>query len=616
MALSMPRKPPTEEPSWRRGGDAAASSTFRGPSRGRGRGGSRPGGRTTGEGVGRDGREGRGSTTTTGGGELPHRADLPAKPPSPSDTKFASAPTGDGTTDNAAAKSRASRRGSRHAPSLNVNPATPMDGSFRGPPSASAAQSPNNSNNNGSRRRRTARSNSKNSARTQTPSPTVSTRSSVLSSSYSGSRASLESSTKPKDLPPHLTAPQQPTVSEPATLEARTDVDTLVEHMRSVAMQRPASPGHTNHIDWAGDEDDELPDLDDWGYGPTNIEHGVGGLAPPKSRDDVISPILEGSLKSLPIIDVGTPANDTPRASAPAVAEETVAVPEVKVGEAEPADKKASAEAIGNNGSVSGSQPLSFEKTKSRRGARSKGRDKGVKADGATKPVAATGPNAAVKEEQTPAKAPSPSQPAFTGPSTRSAGNTLAPTDKPATDAAAPAELTKEKPSPSGLAASIHAPSGLAASIHAPAGLAASIHAPPGLAASIHAPKPSEATPQSAPSHTTAHPVSEAGPGRALPTHTRSQSSRPSPSRLGRDSQSPSRSTNARIHGDGHVRTQSTPATPMTRGGGGAGGAHARTPQTVRPVITVGALSQLARTLGGGPMGAAGRRPEVAAGDK
>lgn len=67
------------------------------------------------------------------------------------------------------------------------------------------------------------------------------------------------------------------------------DIDALVERVRAVAMadNRPSTPG--SHIDWAGDDDDSLPDLDDW---------GIPSLSDPKAH--AISPIIVGGLKPLP----------------------------------------------------------------------------------------------------------------------------------------------------------------------------------------------------------------------------------------------------------------------------------------------------------------------------
>ncbi|KAJ7228862.1 proline/serine-rich protein [Mycena pura] len=81
-----------------------------------------------------------------------------------------------------------------------------------------------------------------------------------------------------KDTPPHLGG----------SFGLRNNIDALVERVRAVAMDnRPTTPG--SHIDWAGDDDEGLPDLDDWG-----VKTG------PDKRDDTISPILVDGLKPLP----------------------------------------------------------------------------------------------------------------------------------------------------------------------------------------------------------------------------------------------------------------------------------------------------------------------------
>lgn len=85
-----------------------------------------------------------------------------------------------------------------------------------------------------------------------------------------------------KDAPPHLNN----------RFDMRHDIDALVERVRAVAMDnnRPSTPG--SHIDWAGDDDDSLPDLDDWVVKPTTTL--------PNTQLDVISPIIVDGLKPLP----------------------------------------------------------------------------------------------------------------------------------------------------------------------------------------------------------------------------------------------------------------------------------------------------------------------------
>lgn len=88
-----------------------------------------------------------------------------------------------------------------------------------------------------------------------------------------------------KDTPPHLNQ----------RFDMRNDIDALVERVRAVAMDnRPSTPG--SHIDWAGDDDDSLPDLNDWG-----VNTATFGATTNKSEDP-ISPIIVGGLRPLPDI--------------------------------------------------------------------------------------------------------------------------------------------------------------------------------------------------------------------------------------------------------------------------------------------------------------------------
>ena len=73
--------------------------------------------------------------------------------------------------------------------------------------------------------------------------------------------------------------------SAATTTELKSDIDALVERVRSVAMDRPHTPG--SHIDWA-DDDDSLPDLNDWGY-----TEDVTAPAKPEEPPASIPPILE-----------------------------------------------------------------------------------------------------------------------------------------------------------------------------------------------------------------------------------------------------------------------------------------------------------------------------------
>ena len=83
-----------------------------------------------------------------------------------------------------------------------------------------------------------------------------------------------------KDIPPHLNS----------RFDVRSDIDALVERVRAVAMDnRPSTP--KSHIDWAVDDDDTLPDLDDWGVSTTALT---------ATQLEAISPIIVDGLRSLP----------------------------------------------------------------------------------------------------------------------------------------------------------------------------------------------------------------------------------------------------------------------------------------------------------------------------
>lgn len=162
-----------------------------------------------------------------------------------------------------------SRRPSRAVPTVVVAPTTPEVASA---PSSGRPQN---------RRRRSQSSKAPSSAKNSTPS---SLDESLLRPQKSRSRSSLQSAPV-RDRPPHL--------------DMRTDIDALVERVRAVAMaadNRPTTPG--SHIDWAGDDDDSLPDLDDWGVTKST---SAGG--------DMISPIIVDGLKPLPdpIVKPATP---------------------------------------------------------------------------------------------------------------------------------------------------------------------------------------------------------------------------------------------------------------------------------------------------------------------
>ncbi|KAF8528983.1 hypothetical protein BU17DRAFT_80134 [Hysterangium stoloniferum] len=93
------------------------------------------------------------------------------------------------------------------------------------------------------------------------------------------SLASLGEKGKEKELLPPNSAVSSNVENQTSGL--RTDIDTLVERVRAMAMAGSAverdkdKRGHQvsgdGHFDWAGDEDDTLPDLDDW-VRPKSVE--------------------------------------------------------------------------------------------------------------------------------------------------------------------------------------------------------------------------------------------------------------------------------------------------------------------------------------------------------
>lgn len=143
-----------------------------------------------------------------------------------------------------------------------------------------------------------------------------------------------------KDLPPHL----DPVVPATPTTELKSDIDAFVQRVRSVAMDRPRTPG--SHIDWA-DDDDSLPDLNDWGY-----TGEVAAPAKPEEPSTTIPPILE----------------DTPL-------ETGTVIPEVKVeGEGEPSPVEIKSQDA-ERGPASDTTPRTHkvQKTRSKRGTRLRG---------------------------------------------------------------------------------------------------------------------------------------------------------------------------------------------------------------------------------------------------
>lgn len=165
------------------------------------------------------------------------------------------------TTTPSSSRPRNTRRPSRPIPAVIVAPTTPSETA-----SAPSSSRPQN------RRRR---STNKGPASAQTNVKPAPLDDSLLRPQKSSSQANIHSAPV-RDRPPHLDV-------------KKSDIDALVERVRAAAMgeDRPTTPG--SHIDWAGDDDDSLPDLNDW---------GVTASAAPQT--ETISPIIVDGLLSLP----------------------------------------------------------------------------------------------------------------------------------------------------------------------------------------------------------------------------------------------------------------------------------------------------------------------------
>ncbi|KAG6886061.1 hypothetical protein C0993_004051 [Termitomyces sp. T159_Od127] len=93
-----------------------------------------------------------------------------------------------------------------------------------------------------------------------------------------------------KDAPPHLTS----------TINKHDDVDAVLDRVGVAHVDdRAHTPG--SHIDWAGDDDDSLPDLDDWGITSVKVAINENGL---------MSPLGVNNLRPLP--DIVTDADSSP----------------------------------------------------------------------------------------------------------------------------------------------------------------------------------------------------------------------------------------------------------------------------------------------------------------
>ncbi|KAF8506007.1 hypothetical protein F5888DRAFT_494074 [Russula emetica] len=310
LSIPPPAGPTSSRLDWGHTGER--NSTPRGSNRGRGNASASRSDR------GRGGRGGRrGGVSTRGGrghGSSPTEKSINTPTANPDPVKSApsivSAPS---QTSNASKKSSSSspsqpllgadssvskdgpQRAPLHVvdklPSLTIEPASPTAAS--GPHSASTTSSKM------STRRR--RSHNKLSGATKpSEGSTAEAQASIVKARKSRSGPS---SPHPKNIPPKNTSPHFSASPNAASSSAKTNIDSLVEHVRALAMDhRPSTPG--SHIDWAGDEDDSLPDLDDWGVPSSSVastKPDPGTTANiEKAQLQLMSPILDDSLKQLP----------------------------------------------------------------------------------------------------------------------------------------------------------------------------------------------------------------------------------------------------------------------------------------------------------------------------
>ena len=567
-------QPPSRQ-GWGRNGESG--SAFRGMSRGRpgrgggrgGRGGGRGGSRAAGPNARPDDR----SPKPNGNPPKDISKDAPpsalAAPSNPAPPKEIPSPAlSKSSTQSKDTKPRP-RKASEAKPPRKVVPPIVIE-----PPPAAASNSPISATTPNRSRRKRSQNRSMSSASSTKKSPSTESSTSLL-------RAE-KSPTITKDLPPHL-APAPP---ETPSFDIKHDINALVERVRAVAMDRPNTPG--SHIDWAGDDDDSLPDLDDWGVKSVTDKSTSSSIPEQPEKPDLLSPMLADALKTLPSVEVGSPLTAS-------------ATPPV---EAAPAPVPPSSKSVPGDDTPRG--PINQKNNVKERSVAEKAPPTGPKkqmekkkTDTIAKPSipAASVPKPAA-EQVTATKVPSP----------KAASLPLHPSlpAKPveAIDALAKRAPRKppvpvQTPDPT---ADVDAPpkSGLSESMHAPKADAVAAPEtssdspspePQGTSASMHAPVHSapshittHSTPSFHPSHGRAHTIGRprdlrapfGGPHGAIDGHLDERASR-------RD----------RVN---HARTHSSPPT-----GPGTSTAHSRTIHASRPVITVAALSGLARALGAPP---------------
>jgi len=330
-----------------------------------------------------------------------------------------------------------------------------------------------------------------------------------------------------KNVPRHLTG---------SSVDIRHNIDALVERVRAVAMadNRPSTPG--SHIDWAGDDDDGLPDLDDWGVTPSP------GL---ESKADLMSPIVVDGLKPLPGVE------DIPPSSVPPPEPQNLEI-------AEPSgDRMSFSSAPSDSSSIPASEQLLNKSPNGKLSSRS--------STDAPLPSPSLKTHPALSHSRKPTTS---SRKSTTTSSSLSANPT--PAVQPTVKQSDPIAVTEQTQSIHASAAIDSIKDGPLSPIAA-VGLSASIHAP-GARKSASAPVDPSARPPKQDYRTQADAA-----GRPIKPEHHSR-----PPRFGFSTPRGGPPLGVR-----HNRTQSTPPT----------GAH-RNHSVQRPVLTGGALSLLAKAVG------------------
>ncbi|KAI0720201.1 hypothetical protein C8T65DRAFT_633808 [Cerioporus squamosus] len=578
VGASMWASQPPSKSGWGRGGEAG--SAFRGMSRG-----GRPG--RGGGGGGRGGRASRGGSRPNNSN--PPRTDDKGSKPNGTQTKEIPKTTASAQSNAPAVANDTSTPPSKPANSQvrdskvrprkvsEAKPPRKVPPIVIEPPTVAASNSPVSATTpNRSRRKRS----------TNRSTPSVSSKKSPSTESSTSHIRLDKSPVITKDLPPHLAPPPPP---ETPSFDLKHDINALVERVRAVAMDRPNTPG--SHIDWAGDEDDSLPDLDDWGV--KSVTNSTSNTS--VDQPDLISPILADALKPLPSIELGSPLtvpSVAPPLEIPQKSVPVLAAPSHPDGDNTPRGAAQESQRK-EKPPVDRAQPAApRNRKKSDEGAKVTATSGSVVESAAAAVTAATveKDNAAKKSPLKQSTLPvHPSLPAKPVDAIDALSKRLPKTNPPPVQAPDHA-ADVEPPLKSGLSESMHASkvNGVAPSEQPsesspspePHGTAASMHA------SVHS-APSHITTHSTPSsssfqpsHGRAHTIGRPG-GVRVPPFSPTNGSFPDERASRRD----------RVN---HARTHSTPPT-------GPGTAHGHSRNGSRPVITVDALSRLARTLGAPP---------------